>query len=177
MKFHGPNWSAGFTLIEVVVVMTILGLALALGAGSYQAWIASTAVRNGAEGLLSGAQLARAEALGRNVPVFFVKDAAGTGWCVGLESTCTTKLHVRSAGDGSSYVAVGYLNGAAQVMQFDSFGRLQSPTPTAGLFVAFDITHQNVSDARKLRVTVDVGGNARMCDPNVSSVGDPRKCP
>lgn len=176
-KRRDPHRSAGFTLIEVVIVMTILALTLALGAGSYQTWIASTAVRNGAEALISGLQLARAEALGRNVPVFFVKDATGSGWCVGLESACTTKLHVRSGGDGSSHVAVAYLNGASQVMQFDSFGRLQSPTPGAGLFVSFDITHENITDARKLRVTVDVGGNSRMCDPNVSAVGDPRKCP
>ncbi len=170
----------GFTLIELMITLVILSIAMMLGVPSYQTWIASTRVRTAAESILAGMQLARTEAIARNVSVTFRKDAAtGSGWCVTLDpATCDAPLHVRSANDGSSSaVEVALSNGATQTATFDGFGRLKSPAPTAGTAIRFDMTHATVSDARKLRVTVDIGGTARMCDPTVTSASDTRICP
>ncbi len=170
----------GFTLIEVMITLVVLGIAMSLGMPSYQTWIASTGVRTAAESILAGMQLARTEAIARNVAVTFRKDAAtGSGWCVTLDpDSCDVPLHVRSAKDGSSAaVEVALSNGATQTVAFDGFGRLKSPAPVAGTAIRLDMTHATVSDARKLRVTVDIGGTARMCDPSVTSTSDTRICP
>jgi hypothetical protein len=75
-------------------------------------------------------------------------------------------------------VTVTYQNGAVQNTQFDSFGRLQSPLPADGkTSIWFDVTHATLSEARAMRVMVDVGGGARVCEPAVVSATDPRKCP
>ncbi len=170
----------GFTLIELMITLVILGIAITLGLPSYQTWIASTGVRTAAESILAGMQLARSEAIARNVSVSFrADDINGSGWCVTLDpDSCDEALHMRSAKDGSSAaVTVALSNGATQTVTFDGFGRLKSPAPAAGTAIQFDMTHAVVSDARKLRVTVDIGGTARMCDPKVTSTSDPRICP
>lgn len=171
----------GFTLIELLVTLAVLGIAVAIGMPSYQTWIASTQVRTAAESFLSGLQMAKGEAVARNVSVAFRQDdTAKAAWCVTLNSAnCTTPLRQRSEKDGGSVViTVAYANGAAQTAVFDGFGRLTSPTPTDTTKpLEYNFTHPAVSDARALRITLDISGTARLCDPSISSSSDPRKCP
>lgn len=171
----------GFTLIELLITITVLGIALAIGMPSYQTWIASTQVRTAAESFLSGLQMAKGEAIARNVPVAFRQDdTTKAAWCVTTTTTsCNAPLRQRSEKDGGSVViTVAYVNGAAQTAVFDGFGRLTSPTPTdTSQSIGYNFTHPTVTDARALRITLDISGTARLCDPNISSTNDPRKCP
>lgn len=56
----------GFSLIELMVVIAILGLLLAIGIPSFATWLRNVQIRNAAESLQSGLQFARTEALRRN---------------------------------------------------------------------------------------------------------------
>lgn len=56
----------GFSLVELLVVVAVLGLVLMLGLPNVSAWLQNTQIRNSAEAMISGLQLARAEALRRN---------------------------------------------------------------------------------------------------------------
>jgi general secretion pathway protein H len=67
---------AGFTLIEVIVVMAILALAVTLIAGYRPPWSASLAVRGAAGQLATAFRLARSEAIFRDAPVSVVVDVA-----------------------------------------------------------------------------------------------------
>ena len=49
------------TLIEMLIGLVILGVLMALGVPSFFAWLQSTQVRNAAESIQNGLQLARAE--------------------------------------------------------------------------------------------------------------------
>src|SRR3981189_903115 len=60
---------AGFTLIEVIVTLTILGFALALISGYKQPWSSGLGVRGTAAQLAGGLRLARSEAILRNPPI------------------------------------------------------------------------------------------------------------
>jgi len=68
---------AGFTLIEVIVTLTILGLAFALISGYRPPWSGALGLRGTAAELASGLRVARSEAIARNQPVAFELDLAG----------------------------------------------------------------------------------------------------
>ncbi len=61
----------GVSLIELMVVVTIAGIALAVAIPSFGNWLAGTRVRSTAEGLLAGLQYAKSEATSRNTQVRF----------------------------------------------------------------------------------------------------------
>ena len=65
---------AGFTLIEVIVTLTILGLALVIVAGYKAPWSSGLGLKGTASELASGLRLARSEAIASNRPVAFDLD-------------------------------------------------------------------------------------------------------
>ncbi len=65
---------AGFTLLELLVTLAILGLALVLIAGYRQPWSRGLDLRNTAGAIAAGLRVARSEAIVRNRPVRFLID-------------------------------------------------------------------------------------------------------
>ncbi len=75
--------ASGFTLIEVVVVLAVLGVALALIVGYKPPWSRGLGLRGSAAELASGLRLARSEAISRNRPVTVELDLAAHRYQVG----------------------------------------------------------------------------------------------
>jgi len=73
----------GFTLIEVIVTLAILGFALVLVAGYKPPWSSGLGLKATAAELASGLRLARSEAIVRNRPVAFSLDVTGHRYRVG----------------------------------------------------------------------------------------------
>jgi general secretion pathway protein H len=71
------NRSGGFTLIEVIVTLAILGLALVIVAGFKPPWSSGLSLKGTAAELAAGLRLARSEAILRNRPVAFDLDIVG----------------------------------------------------------------------------------------------------
>ena len=65
---------AGFTLIEVIATLAILGLALVIVAGYKPPWSSGLGLKGTASELASGLRLARSEAIASNRPVAFDLD-------------------------------------------------------------------------------------------------------
>jgi type IV fimbrial biogenesis protein FimT len=184
---------AGFTFIELVVAIAIAGILLAIGMPSYQTWMENSQTRTAAESLVSGLNLARAQAISLNQTVDFQLTALpGTSWiviqdsCMGTPPTCPA-IETRLSSEGSGRAATATIAGVTvtpvdaltnNLVQFNSLGRMISPTP-AGKFTSFNLTNTRLTAAnsRSLRVTVDVGGSIRMCDPSITAATDPRYCP
>jgi type IV fimbrial biogenesis protein FimT len=61
----------GFSLVELVVAIGIVGVLLALAAPSYRAWTQNTRIRGTTDAILNGLQLAKAEAVRRNTVIRF----------------------------------------------------------------------------------------------------------
>src|SRR5215470_8005371 len=78
-----PDRSRGFTLIEVIVTLAILGFALVLVAGYKPPWSSGLGLEATAAELASGLRLARSEAIVRNRPVAFSPDVTGHRYRVG----------------------------------------------------------------------------------------------
>jgi type IV fimbrial biogenesis protein FimT len=162
----------GFTLIELMVGLVIMAIVLALAMPNYMTWMQNTRIRNTAESILNGLQVARMEAVRQNAPVKLVL-GAGSAWtvgCVTVTAACPATIQSHSTGEGSSTAITVTSNGGVTVT-FDQFGR--RTTPAAGT-TTLDVT---ATGSRALRVTIDVGGNTRMCDPDSGiATSDPRHC-
>ena len=74
---------AGFTLIEIIVTLAILGLALVLIVGYKPPWSGALGLRGTAAELAAQLRLARSEAVLRNRPVAFEVDMAAHQFRIG----------------------------------------------------------------------------------------------
>ncbi len=171
----------GFTIIELMVAITIIGLALMLGLPSMTAWLQSSQIRTGAESVQSGLQLAKAEAVRRNVNVqLSLTSLAGSGapdWTVGCAAAaadCPAEIQKYSAMEGASSARVA---APQSTIAFTGMGRV---TPATA--VAIDITNPNGGACAKddgpmrcLRIQVSAGGHIKMCDPALPAT-NPRGC-
>jgi type IV fimbrial biogenesis protein FimT len=168
----------GFALIEMMIAITVLSIVLALGMPSYRVWIQNSRLRNAAESILNGLQLARSEAVARNAPVQFMLDA-GSAWtiCSLNGDDCDETIQTRHTGEGSSaQVTVVTTPVGETKIVFDSLGRAKAATG-GQLVTAIDLDVDPsvlpAEDSRNLRIQIT--GGVRMCDPEVSAP-DARAC-
>jgi general secretion pathway protein H len=95
---RSPRRCSGFTLIEVIVTLAILGFALVLVAGFKPPWSSGLGLRGTAAELASGLRLARSEAIVSNRSVPFDLDVikhryrVGTGTVRGLPTQLSIEL-------------------------------------------------------------------------------------
>jgi type IV fimbrial biogenesis protein FimT len=166
---------AGFSLIELMVVVVILAILSMLALPSYNRWIANTQVRTAAESLQNGLRQAAGEAVKRNTQVDLVltDDADLTTPTPTALPTAAELVNAKAQAEGSRNVTVTAAQlGAAtpvSVVSFNGLGRLVAGAPA----VQIDLTNAN-SD-RPLRVIVSTGGRVRMCDPAFPAT-DPQGC-
>ena len=185
----------GFTLVELLVVVTVIGLVMMLGLPNISAWLQNTQIRNAAEATVAGLQIARGEALRRNRQVSFnLVDslsagcnlaANGKNWVVSLADP-TGKCDVdasdtldpfivqkRSGDDGSPNVTI---NSSASTVTFGGLGAALGAVQIAVANPAGGACQSAAGPMRCLQINVSASGSVRMCDPAVSDAADPRKC-
>lgn len=169
----------GFTIIEIMVTLTVLGLLIMMALPSFSEALQNQQLRAASEALLNGMQVARGEAVKRNLPVQ-VAVGPGTGWTV-TEAVSGTAIQARSKDEGSPNAVVAITPAGATKVTFTPLGGVG-----ANLDGSASITQLNISNPaggacqpsgpmRCLRVVVSGGGSLKMCDPAVSSP-DPRAC-
>ncbi len=174
----------GFSLIELMIVVSILGITAALAAPSFASWIADTKTRPIAEAIQNGVRLAQGEAVKRSVRVQFVltdnapiaagvaASATGKNWVIQTmqranPGTVDEFLQGASLGSVSS---TSLVTASAAVVTFNSFGRVEVP--------AQDVTYAltNPKGSRSLNVIVSRSGSVRMCDPASNGTGNQLAC-
>ena len=168
----------GFTLVELMIGLAIVGILVMGALPSYTAWIQNTKIRNAAESVQNALQLARAEAIQRNTSVQFAL-TTDSGWTVSIVAPAET-VQTRAAAQGSAGVTSTTLPAAATTVTFNSLGRVvPNADGSASLTqVDFDVpvTVLPAALSRDLRVVVSGAGRVRMCDPSVTDVNDIRFC-
>ncbi len=188
----------GFTLIELMVTISLLALLLGLAAPSFSLWTQNARVRTISDALQNGTRLAQTEAVRRNRQVvFFLSNDAG---CTASTAPAANGAFwaIRSvpltAGDTAETVQCGNLSDSAPdvaiagptAICFNSMGRqVANASPGAGTATctldASGLSTYDVSAVRSdrpLRVLVTLGGQVRQCDPaRVLSATAPDGCP
>lgn len=186
----------GISMIEVVVTIAIMGILMAAAMPSLGDWLRNSKVRNTAESIQNGLQLARMEAVRRNRPVSFslVSSLANTcalsatsgswvvsgdgnpaGQCGAANSTTVAPQMAAkgsvSDGGGASVAGWNAANTAATTATFNGFGMLTG----ASSLRRIEITRSDGGFPRRVEITT--GGVSRLCDPMLSiTSGDTRAC-
>jgi type IV fimbrial biogenesis protein FimT len=85
-----PASPRGFTLLELMVTLTVFGILILIGIPSYQQWVLNTRIRTTTESIQNGLRLARNEASqrGSNVRFYLFASTAGAAeWTICLLPT------------------------------------------------------------------------------------------
>jgi type IV fimbrial biogenesis protein FimT len=196
----------GFTLIELLVGMTLLAVLLGLGVPAMGTYLQNSKLASAASGYFTGLQMARTEAIRRNVRAEFVMTdtpvstgnianvaapaVAGRNWVVRAASGAGTFVAIETkdgaAGDGSAGAAAIVATGSASApavfdgtIPFNGFGGTADGAPYA-IDISNPAAGTCVSGGGKIRcrrITVSPGGQIAACDPAASaSSGDSRAC-
>ena len=167
--------NAGFTLIELMLVIVILSIMLLIALPNFAIWIQNTQIRTAGEAILNGMQLARAEAIRRNVNIELRMDVS-SGWTARVPGTGEV-IQSRLAGEGSAASLVTITPAGAKTVTFNSFGSVATNADGTATLTEIKIDSAQIAaaDSRELCVLVRAGGNVRLCDPQVA-VTDTRSC-
>jgi len=182
-----PMRPRGFTLIELMVALSIAGFLLVMAAPLYAEWVADNQIKNGAQLIADGARQAQAEAIRRNVPIELVLDptAKTGGWIIQAQGGGTIQQAYFMA--GADRVAFAVTPAGRNTITFSPLGIIDRPNADATLpFDTVDIT-STVSGTRALRVLLggqtaaDKPGRTgiKICDPAWTAIdpNDPKACP
>lgn len=194
----------GFSLIEALVAMAIMGLLMSLALPSFSEWAVNAQVRATAEMLQSGLQYARAEAVRRNALVRLqlttsldkgcALSTSGPHWVVNKGSASPAGACGQAISDSSEpYLlrksetvrsnTVTVLSASRSALGFDGLGRLASlgGSNDTAIF-SLDVSASNGScqadggTVHCLRVLVMPGGQVQVCDPSQSSTSSALYC-
>lgn len=189
---------SGFTLIELVITLAIVGILLALAMPGFSAWMQNVQIRNTAESFVNGLQIAKSQAVRSNSNVqFIVTDsnpvaasvtsvvaaANGGNWLVRELQTDAAGVIVmnfiqgrpRAEGSANATVASGLA-----CFEFTPLGRLNL-TPNApcaapagladanGNFVIAVDNSSSYTGKRPMQINVSLGGQVLMCDPDATA--------
>lgn len=190
--------SRGFTLIELMVGLTIMVFLLMSGVSSMSEWIRNSQMRSAAESIINGLHSARAEAVKRNTSVRFqltstlgndcTIDPAGKNWVVNLSGTSPEGQCGKALSDSAEpYMLQRALaandsnpilvTASQATMAFTGLGQQGRADPAQPVIaVTIDITPTDSGTCLKdggklrcLRIVVSPAGQARMCDPSMSN--------
>jgi type IV fimbrial biogenesis protein FimT len=195
----------GFNLIEIMVSLTVLAILISLGAPSFGEWLQNQQVRAATEAIVNGMQVARGEAIKRNLAVRMVLDSLpASGWtvCEATANPCDSTIFAnpdpliaklgiqnRSAQEGTKNAFVTPTSAdlppaAATAVTFSPLGNVIANPDASPILARVDVgsTHgaclADSGPMRCLRVVVTGGGSIRMCDPTPGIVApDTRACP
>lgn len=170
----------GISIIEAMIVVTVLVIMLTLSAPMGAEWLANSRIRSASESMLAGLQIARAEAVRRNVAVEFALNAVpATGWTV-RTALSGEEIQTRAAGEGTADVTVSVSPSGATRVSFDGLGRrtvnIDASDPIDRLDLDLPASVLAADKTRDLRLQLGLGGQIVMCDPNATG-SDVRTCP
>lgn len=151
-----------------MVTVAIIAVSLALVAPSFSQLVSNYRLRSGAESMLNGLNLARAEAVRRNSQVSFALTGTSSGWTVSdsagavIQSRADSDTGGLNAASSNSATSVTFLPTGLVNATGTWLSQINLSSATSG------------TDTR--RIDVFGGGLIRMCDPAVSAANDPRRC-
>lgn len=191
----------GITMMEIMVTLAIIAILLAIGVPNLSVWLQNTQVNATAESVMSGLQLARAEAVRQNTRArFMLPGAAGlSSWAVASDSltaqgTFPNPVQNSGAKEAGSNARLGVSASTPALTQCCTTaiaaGTGMGGNPSPG--VVFNAFGQSVADStitkisridvtnpgttRRLVILISDSGAAKVCNPALPATNS-RGCP
>lgn len=178
---------AGFSLVELMIVLSALGILFAVGMPAFGRLLHDIEIRGSAEGLRAALQTARTEAVTRNALVrISFDDASGQpAWtlgCVHTSAHCPktirtyrapAEIKVRwGAAHATDQTAPGVALAAGKRfptgVTFNAFGA--APGVSSGTDASrIDVFYLANDQARRLVLMIAAAGTVRLCDPSAGN--------
>jgi type IV fimbrial biogenesis protein FimT len=162
--------ACGFSLIELMTVVTIIAVTAVLAAPSFAQQLANFRVRGAAEGIVNGLNLARAEAARRNSGVSLTMSASGGGWSI---TQVSPSVAIQSRADGETPGITIASSTASQTVIFLPTGFVD----TSATRLEQVTVSSSTPGTNSRQINILGGGLVRVCDPTIASgSNDPRAC-
>ena len=157
--------NAGFTLIELMVTVVILGIVAAYAIPGFQNLVESNRVTSQTNNLLSAFKSARSEAVnrGQSVTLTAVGGDFTQGWCIyegASGSNCASVTPIRQF-DAADGVSIGSVSGDTS-FQFDGRGRMVVPDTAVNIHVE-PVDCNGEADARRV-ISISVAGRTSFSE-------------
>lgn len=174
----------GFTIIEMMIVILIIGVLLTIGIPSFQGYMERNRLKSAAEGLVTDLHFARSEAILRGpsgaVNVVFLTDGS-TRWCYGMTTEAACDCRIADATNANACVLeIAGSDTLKRVVSTEYQGDVSMASvsfagSTAGFTARRGLTNAGVvqftADGNTINVGMTALGVIRVCSP--SSIGYP----
>lgn len=166
----------GFTLIELIVVMVVLGILLAMAVPSFTTLMDSIRVKRAGDAVSAFLVNTKSEAIKRNTTVRAIVQSASSGatWCIGMTTASTCDCLTA----GSCQI-----DGVDRIISSSAYKNILLDGPDDGHAFVFSALRGTVTgnetvefesdNAQKLNVVVGLTGRVRLCSPDGSAGGYP----
>jgi len=177
----------GFTLLELIISISIVGILASLALPSFQGIIANARTRSTTESFNLALQLARTEAIKRNARVAFRFETTGA-WTVcssvstTVQANCATDdiVQIKKAAEASSNVTITPTPTGTAMITFTGTGRPYLDASLAwknpdGTNEVTSIDFSSTSGSNAYRVMITSSGSIKLCNPNLAP-GNVKAC-
>jgi len=171
--------SGGFTLIELIIVVAIIGIFSAVAIPSIKDMTDRNRLKNIVETMAQDIQLARSEAVQQNSDIFLTVDESAA-WCYGIDSnaagcncTETNSANEPDYCDLKRIVSTDFSNISVTAANTNLASVTFTPTGVAQNTGRIEFVSGNML----ARLNVNVVGRIRTCSDNISSFVALAQCP
>ncbi|MBB5019801.1 type IV fimbrial biogenesis protein FimT [Chitinivorax tropicus] len=165
----------GFTILELMITIAIVSIVTMIALPEASVWLANSKTRTIAEGYMNGLQIARNEAIKRNIPIQFEIQNTG-GWTVSVVSTNEVVQKSVTGTSASIKFSVIAKDNKTKVI-YNGLGAL---VDSGNAIQELDFSPTSISTGKSTPVRVVISnpsGSVKMCLPSSAlPTGDPRKC-
>ncbi len=155
---------SGFTLVELLAVVVVLGILASVGAGGFQSLIQSQQAKSASFELFSSLSLARSTAIKRNDSVTLTPIVAtdwGRGWEIKHTDATTSTITTIKTQSDLKKIAIPIPNAPTSITYAQN-GRITSPT-SPPVFLLDVVSASLTANARC--VTIELSGMPRAYKP------------
>lgn len=163
---YAPASKRGFTLIELMVAMAVLGILLTIAVPNFQAFLMNSRMASQANDLITALNMARSEAVKRAASVTVCASSNGTS-CIGtwaqgwlVRDAAGTPIRVQQALGGGSSLTGG--TDVASTITFASNGRTTIPSTATDVTTTMTLCPPSPASVQGRAIQIERTGRSRV---------------